>query len=1059
MCAWIILAFLALFCAFAFAFPSGRQAISLNGEWRFRFASDDRGEEEGWQRNENGFDDVLTVPGCWEAQGIGSETSNMRHFALGVGWYRRKFRTPASWRDGKVWLVVGGAHRSARVWVNGAFAGDHWGYPVGFRLDITNLLVNGNEQELVIAVDSRRHPDRDPLASSFDLLDYMDVDWGGIFGDVTIEKTGASWIEDIFVMPDPLKHKASVKLGISDSSHLGTTLKYRMIHWSLKGKRSKSDTAYANGVIQASPEMSIETALPGAPCWSPESPELLLFDASLLSGTQVLDHRVVRFGLRRIEIRDSHFYLNGERFFLSGYGDDWTFPRKVFGEPNVASWNAYLQRRKKYGFNGVRHHSCMPPDAYLDAADETGLFIQPELPIAYEQFLEAATPKGLDLYRQVWRGYITRMRNHPSVFAWCMGNELWNGMSLGNELYRTAKELDPTRPVIDSDGVWPGAHRPTLDYLSVQFDEGVIPWGSSKSKYQLEAAPNKPVLVHEMSNISTLPNPADIPKYTGGVRPYWLERMEDEVKKRNLADRLPAMRRASNRLQASLLKLNIESARLSKSVQGFYQWLFRDYWNQSTGFVNQFDEPRSISPAYSRKFLDPATLLWERDRVSFHSAEKVTFRIYLSDFRPHSAPNPDTVHINCEDASVILTPPESREVRGLIGPWTGELELPRVRTPRQLRLVATAREVRNEWKIWVFPNQKNIKPANERSAPLIARWITPAVLSRLETGENVLLMGDGMLFPSLNAKFKPAWWHGDEDSDHSFGNMIARHPALSGLPAEGFCDLEMAAMMDNRPVILLDEIPGAIQPIIACLDVPWLMRSKAYLFEASVGKGRLLVCTLNLTKLLRETDPAAEWIYQRLIEYASGNAFRPEGVIPVEWIRTRIRNLPDFDKCVEGFSRIVEASEPARDWYSIRENSAPMFAVRETDGKQFVRWMTADAPSPLPDNTITFAWSGGMGWETEPPGGDFTLSVCGTEIIDFPFTEQNAVWCDARYCTELRYVVLRTIVPDSFGVFLLTVPRSLLHPGKPLEIEVRAPANGSKRWFGLNPFRNILSVE
>jgi hypothetical protein len=269
----------------------------------------------------------------------------------------------------------------------------------------------------------------------------------------------------------------------------------------------------------------------------------------------------------------------------------------------------------------------------------------------------------------------------------------------------------------------------------------------------------------------------------------------------------------------------------------------------------------------------------------------------------------------------------------------------------------------------------------------------------------------------------------------------------------------MAAMMDNRPVILLDETPGAIQPIVACLDVPWLMRSKAYLFEASVGKGRLLVCTLNLSKSLRETDPAAAWVYQRLSEYVSGKAFHPESVIPVEWIRTRIRNLPDFDKCVEGFSRIVKASEPAQDWYSIRENNAPMYAVRETDGKQFIRWITADVPSPLTDNTITFAWAGGMGWETEPPGVNFTLSVNGTALIDFPFTEQNGVWCDARYCSELRYVVLRTVVPDSFGVFLLTIPRSLLHPGKPVEIEVKAPANGSKRWFGLNTYRNILSPE
>lgn len=1056
---WIIAGLLSLCCAFAFAFPSGRETISLNGEWGFRFAPDDRGEKDGWQRSSKGYDNTLTVPGCWEAQGVGAETSNMRHFALGVGWYRHGFRVPASWRNGRIWLVVGGAHRSAKAWVNGAYAGDHWGYPVGFRLDITNLLDTKEEQELAIAVDSRRHPDRDPLASSFDLLDYMDVDWGGVFGDVNIEKTGDTWIEDVFAIPDPLNRKATISLALNGSALAGATLKYQVSRWRPRNKLPEDNKSYATGLLPASPKMSLEVSLPDAPYWSPESPELLLLETTLQMGSQVLDRRTVRFGLRLVEIRGSHLYLNGERFFLSGYGDDWTFPRSVYGKPDVASWRTYLLRRKKYGFTGVRHHSCMPPDAYLDAADEAGLFIQPELPIAYEQFLQAATPKGLDLYRQVWWEYIIQMRNHPSVFSWCMGNEIWNGMPLDNELYRAAKELDPTRPVIDSDGVWPGSNRPTLDYLSVQFDEGSLPWGATKTKYQMETPPDKPVLVHEMSNISTLPNPADISKYTGGVRPYWLEEMAKEVKKRNLEDRLPAMRKASNRLQASLLKLNIESARLSEPVQGYYQWLFRDYWNQSTGFVNQFDEPRSISPAYARKFLGPAALLWDRDSVSFRSSEKVTIRIHLSDFRPRTAPRIEAVRIKCGDISAVLTPPGTMEERGLIGPWTTELELPHVKAPKRMQLVASAGDVRNEWMIWVFPDQKEITSVNMTNEPLIVRWITTSILDKLEAGANILLMGDGMILPSLNAKYKPAWWHGDENSDHTFGTLIEDHPSLAGLPTDGYGDLEMASMLDARPVVLLDDVPGALQPIIACLDVPWLMRTKAYLFETTIGKGRLLVCTLNLSKSLRDTDPAAAWVYQRLIEYASGPKFQPARSIPVEWMRERVQRIPDFNKCVEGFSKILAASEPAQNWYSIRENNTPMYAVRQTDGRRFIRWMTADVPSPLTENTVTFAWAGGMGWETEPQGGDFTLSVNGTSLIEFPFTEQNAVWCDARYCSELRYIVLRTVVPDSFGIFLLTVPRSLTQPGKPIELEVSTTANGSKRWFGLNPYKNILSVE
>lgn len=1042
------------------AYPSGRPCVSLDGAWSFRHAPDDRGESERWYASTDGGSMKVTVPGCWDTQGVGATTNNMRHNAPGVGWYRRTFETPPKWTGKRVWLVVGGAHRAAQVWVNGRPAGEHRGYPTAFRLDITDLLRPSGVQQLDIAVDSRRHhPDLDSLFGGFDVMDYMDVIWGGIFGHVSLEATDTSWFGDVFVVPDPARRRASVKVRVD-----GRPGQYEVTCTVRKAAGDGKPVGPSVRAGMAGAETTLDLDLPRAPLWTPETPKLLVADVQLRRAGKVVDRRTVRFGMRRMEVRGSDFYLNGERYYLRGYGDDWTFPQTIYGLPDVPSWREYLSKRTAYGLNYVRHHSTMPPDDYLDAADEVGMLVQPELPIVYEHYLQEATPRTQDLYRQVWRDYIVQMRNHPSVLSWCTGNEQWNGYALSQELCREAKQLDPTRPVMDSDGVWPGVDRPTLDYLSVQFDEGAIPWGSTIGKYHLAKKPTKPVIVHEMSNLSVLPNPDDADRYTG-IRPFWLEAMAQAVEKQGLRHRLNDMRTASARLQASLLKLNIEAARLSPDTDGHQQWLVRDFWNQSTGFLDQFDAEREISVKDARRYLSPAVLLWERNRASFACGEAIPIRLFVSDFRSRSAARVSGVRFRLGGGAWVWAQgPIAGGQRGVIGPWTAPLRAPAFGSPRMLVvegqvLSAGGRVIAdNSWKVWVFPAVSG-SPAPGEGVRVVRR-LTPKVVADLEAGARVLVTNETAAFPTIQARFKTAWWHGDDNGDHVYGNMVDAHPALAGFPTEGFGDLQMVGMMDNRPVVLVDQVPGTPEPIVWSLDVPWLMRRKAYLFEARVGHGALLVSTLNLSKDVQRTDPAAAWLHDALVRYVSSAAFQPAAEIPVEWLRSRAydEGLPDSATWTEGFARLVSATGKPQPWYTWREDRATTLPVRQTDGKQSITWTTAPAPASG-SATVTFAWTGGMGWESEPAAGGFTLTVNGKRAMEFPFSVRSGVWRDAATGCELHYVVRRTVGPDSFGIFLLTVPASLCTPGQPVQLGITAGAGNSQRWFSLVPYTDTVQVE
>ncbi len=1026
-------------------------SLGLDGPWEFRFAPDDRGLTEQWFAGAAPFERQLQVPGCWDAQGVGAPTAKMRHNAIGVGWYRREVTLPADWSGQRVWLRVGGVHRSARVWCNGQSVGEHWGYPTAFRCDLTTALRPGASQQLVLAVDSRHHRERDPLVGAFDIIDFMDLTWGGFHESLSLEATGQTWLDDVFVKPHPGARRATVEVALA-----GATTEPLELACTVRPATGGAPLAAQQVVVPAGrTSLSLTVALPGAPLWTPETPNLLTAELVLTVGGRPLDRLDQRFGLRRLEATAQGFRLNGERFFLRGYGDDYTFPRELVAPASVEFWRGYLRRRKEFGFNGVRHHSTMLGESYLRAADEVGVFVQPELPIAYEPFFRAATPAGRDLYRQVWRDYLRQMRNHPSVFAWCGGNEQWHGFDLGPELYDLATALDPTRPTIDTDGISPGGRRRSLDYHAVQFNEGTVPWGHSRGKYAVRGNP-RPLIVHEMSNLSVLPDPADIPLYDGVIKPFWLEQMRAAVARRGLQDRLPVLLDASRRLQASLLKLNIEAARLNPEVDGHYQWLFRDYWTQSTGFVNQFDQPRALTPAMARQFIAPAVLLWDRDRAAWRGGERIPVRLYLSDYRPAAAPPLGPVQARLGDQAIALAPPPDGARRGVIGPWTGTVEAPSRTAAARLALSVAAGEVRNQWPVWVYP------ATTATTSPVAVRpRLTAALVAKLAAGGTVVVSGDARPFPALTASYKTAWWKGGEQEDHCYGNLFGDHPALRGFPTDGYGDLQCHALLNRRPVVLLDEVPGRLEPIVWCLDVPWQMRRKAYLFEARVGAGRLLFGTFDLSAAARAADPATAWLHDGLVRYAASDAFRPAGELPLDWLQQRLGQdaLPAPSTYVEGYGKLLDCTDGATRWLTHREDEVTVYTVRQTDGRQKLSWRTGPIPADWRQATITFVWAGGLGWRSQPGGGHFRLALGGQPLLDFTHSTASAVWRSADGQVTLHYEVRRHTDEDSFGVFYLTLPAARVKPGQAVDLTVTATAQDSRRWLSLAPYADVAAAE
>lgn len=160
---------------------------------------------------------------------------------------------------------------------------------------------------------------------------------------------------------------------------------------------------------------------------------------------------------------------------------------------------------------------------------------------------------------------------------------------------------------------------------------------------------------------------------------------------------------------------------------------------------------------------------------------------------------------------------------------------------------------------------------------LITGSLNERVFEYLSQGGRVILFSKGVLKESEGDLYRTVPYNrGDRGN---MGTVIRPHPALGDFPHEGWCDLPFAPLIQGiYPMDLSAFGPGRIDPIIRSIGHYLTMEDKAYMFEIGVGGGALLACSLKLDSTHR-SSPAARYLVDRMISYATGKRFQPEYTI------------------------------------------------------------------------------------------------------------------------------------------------------------------------------------
>lgn len=504
-----------------------RRRIDLDGTWEFMHAGTST------------FQPVkvrdIEVPSPWQAQ-----FPDLRSKA-GIGIYRRYFRLPPGWRDGRVLLCFGAVFHSTRVWVNGVRTGTNEGGFLPFELDITEAVVEG-DNEVKVRVES---PTDNPLAypeTPLAEIPFGKQSWygplSGIWQSVFVECRPVDYLGELRVHPDPESGRVSFCVHWPAPIGTGATLVFRVLDPS-------GATVAAEETRAGAGEEELASAVRiAAPCpWSPDRPDLYTVVVEMARHGMVVDRIGKRFGFRTFEARDGRFLLNGEPFYMRGALDQDYYPDTICTLPSVAFVEDQLQKAKALGLNCIRLHIKAADPAYLDAADRIGILIWAELPNG-----GLSTERSRGRKERLLKGMVDRDGHHPSIVVWTIINENW-GVDLVHDQshrnwladrYRWLKSYDPSRLVVDNSPIAPSFHVVT-DIVDYHFYAAIPDHRHAWDEFVEKLAGREPFLLSPHGDADTtgreplmcsefgnwgLPNPRELAG-AAGREPWWFETGHD----------------------------------------------------------------------------------------------------------------------------------------------------------------------------------------------------------------------------------------------------------------------------------------------------------------------------------------------------------------------------------------------------------------------------------------------------------------------------------------------------------------------------------------------------
>jgi len=426
--------------------------VDLNGSWRFRIDRNEEGERQGWNNTLPPGTESVRVPHTWN---VGKYDDYE-----GMAWYFRTLELGPALPGQHIELHFAASFYRSRIWLNGQLLGAHEGGHTPYWFDISSALRPG-DNFLAVELDNRPTAQSIPgFALRLREGHRIWYDWwhyGGLVRDVwlTINHEGL------------IRRQRITSTIAANEAQITTTVFLANVSQSKNTFQIVATLYSPRGEIMGRPEVAEAKAAPGnstarlnfsvphPALWDLSHPVLYRMAVELRDqhGRQ-LDTREDNFGLRTMEIRDRHLFLNGEQVRLTGMTRHEDSPWEGLAE-TAGTIKADYDALEELHVRLTRPVHYPQHELILDYADRHGILLIPEIPMW--QFTEAQMqdPKVISLARQMFQEMIEEDENHPSIFAWSVCNESEATTKGGREYIDLMRDwihqLDPGRFVTYAD--------------------------------------------------------------------------------------------------------------------------------------------------------------------------------------------------------------------------------------------------------------------------------------------------------------------------------------------------------------------------------------------------------------------------------------------------------------------------------------------------------------------------------------------------------------------------------------------------------------------------------
>lgn len=764
-----------------------------------------------------------------------------------------------------------------------------------YRYEVTNWLQEENQLQFMVDNSYEGWPKESILYSSA-ATDETQTNWNGILGYLRLREERNNFISDIRVYPESTALQVVVEVNLREP-YTGSI----SIHCDALEEEVLQDVQLEQGIhtITFSKLAYHESVM----LWDEDEGNVY---AVRVQGTS-LEPKEIHTGIRIFsDDGEGHLCNNGHRIFLRCETNCCVFAETGHMPMTVEEWKGILLLYRDYGVNCLRFHSHCPPAAAFLAADQLGVFLQPELshwnPKSAFESKESASYYTMEL-QQILKTYA----NHPSFVMLTLGNELHTkeaGQRVMDGLLETAKAYDSTRLYANGSNVFygeKGTDEKSDFYTSCGYFEQMIRGTSagmvghlnqntpntrteySKVIEQIRTTYKKPVFSFEVGQYEVLPDFQEIAEFQGITVPHNLMAIQKRVEEAGLLSDWEQRVAATGELSLLAYREEVEAALRTKHLSGISLLGLQDFPGQGTalvGMLNSHLRPKPYAfakPERFQQFFSSVRPLVLMEQYTYTNREVLQGEVVFANYGKETIQG--TVLCQLWEGETLVEevtlPTVSLPHSHLSSCGLFTMQLEWIREPKRLSLKVYVGQYTADYPVWVYPEEEVVIP----KGILVTASFCEAI-EALRQGDTVFFSPEATkerIPHSIQTNFTTDFWSvGTFSFQEGYMGILVdpNHPLFEHFPTEYHSNWQWWPLTNARAMILSQEQNNQLYNLMEAMDCYARLRRLSFGFECKVGSGKLLVSSLGL--LEKQHTKEGKALFSSILKYMCSEQFQPE---------------------------------------------------------------------------------------------------------------------------------------------------------------------------------------